>query len=112
MRARDEAKMILGFCPVHLGEWLSRFLRDRPGVEQIEGGRRMENLCRPWVQLSHMYSCHASGDAEGLEVKVKAQAGDKTWESLAELGWMTSLREEKMARVGPTLGAQEEQLRE
>lgn len=72
----------------------------------------MENLCWPRVQLSHTYSCHASGDAEGLEVKVKAQAGDKTWESLAEPGWMRSLREEKMARASPTLGVQEEPLRE
>ena len=71
----------------------------------------MENLCWQRVQLSHTYSCHASGDAGGLEVKVKAQAGDKTWESLAELGWIRSLRGEKTARASPTRGAQEEQLR-
>ena len=46
MGAGDEVKMILGFCPVEMGEWLSCLLRGGPGGEHIEGGRRMGNsLC-------------------------------------------------------------------
>lgn len=46
------------------------------GLEQVQGGRRMEGLRWPWVNLSHMYNCHACGQAGGLEVQVEAQARD------------------------------------
>ena len=34
----------------------------------------------------------------------------KTWELLAELGWMRSLEKRRQLRASPTLGVQEEQL--
>lgn len=61
------------------------------GRRQVEGGRRMESLCWPWVNFSHTYDCHTSEDAGGLEVKVEAQAGDRNMGvvSRARLGEVT-----------------------
>ena len=61
---------------------------------------------RGYTQVTHTVAMHV----RMLEVKVEAQAGDKTWESLAELGWMRSLEKRRQLRASPTLGAQEEQL--
>lgn len=38
----------------------------------------MEKGCWPWVLLSIVAA--QVGDAGGLEIKVDAQAGEKTWE--------------------------------
>lgn len=50
VRGKDEAKAILGFCLyiwMH-GNDISQDGKPRGG-KQIEGGKRMESLCWPWV---------------------------------------------------------------
>lgn len=82
MGTGDEVKMILGFCSVQMGEWLSCLLRGGPGGENIEGGRRMGNLGGSWVHSSHTVAMHVGM----LEVNVEAQAGDKNLGVISRTG--------------------------
>lgn len=50
----------------------------------------MERFCWLWVNLSHTYNHHAGGDAQGLEVKVEAKAGDINLEVISR-AWLDEI---------------------